>query len=100
MLLVGGSCFWVYKKKEKRERFKKFWHHTVLITLPKKKNPGVYPDASSSKEIRSGPGNDSGLPVEVDWNARVMECHDPSIGKRLCRRTPSTCTEKPKTLHL
>lgn len=38
-----------------------------------------YPDAPCSKEVRSGPGNNPGFPVKVDWNARVMECHDPAI---------------------
>lgn len=63
------------------------WFPKWLVSDP-------YPDASCSQEVRSGPGNDSGFSMQIYRNARVMECHDPSIRQGLCRRTATTLKKK------
>ena len=49
-----------------------------------------YPNTAGPEEVGSGPGHHPGLSVQVDWNARVMECHDPSVRERLSGRAPTT----------
>lgn len=53
-----------------------------------------YPNTAGAQEVRSGPGDHPGLSVQVDWNARVVECHDPSVRKWFRRRAPPTCRGK------
>lgn len=50
---------------------------TIIILLIQTQE--LYPNTAGPKEVGSGPGNHPGLSVQVDWNAWIMECHDPSI---------------------
>lgn len=53
-----------------------------------------HPYTSCSQEVRSRPGNNSRFSVQIYRNAWVMECHDPSIWQRFCRRAATTFKAK------